>query len=116
MVTADFRGFIDQMIVFVNYSLADSDSETLEKALEDIETYQAQILITNNADTETLVDNLMSAFTQVLLTINCHVSKINAVNDVTTKYQTGEDTLDALVQSAKSNEDSNCKYHLFHIR
>ena len=79
------------MLVFINYSLAESDSEALEKTLEDIKIYQVQILVANNADTEILVEGLVSAFAQVSQSINCYVSKINVVNYVTTKCQTGED-------------------------
>ena len=50
------------MLVFINYSLDDSDSEALEQALEGINIYQAQIFDANNSDTETLVDGLVSTF------------------------------------------------------
>ena len=50
------------MLVFINYSLGDSDSEALEKALEGINIYQAQIFVANNADTEMLVEGLVSTF------------------------------------------------------
>ena len=62
LVTTDFTGFIDEMLVFINYSLGDSDSEALEKALEGINIYQAQIFVANNADTEMLVEGLVSTF------------------------------------------------------
>ena len=62
LVTTGFTGFIDEMLVFINYSLGDSDSEALEKALESINIYQAQIFVANNADTDTLVEGLVSTF------------------------------------------------------